>query len=186
GPTPATRCSASTRGEEIRSGPRRKIESVPGSSAAEVWGGSVKPRIAWGQASRRIRLDQRGISLIESVVALVIVVITVVGLAHLFGSGRAIINHYEVARAAYAAAQQRLELLTRTATSSDLSVGAHPDTLNPFAYQGVRVGSEGWTVTWYDDPVDGQGGADTNPNDLKLVTVTVSWGNGFEADTVRV
>ena len=132
------------------------------------------------------RLDQRGISLVESVVGMVITVITVVGLAHLFGNGRALINHSEVARAAYAVAQQRLELLARTATAGDLTVGTHPDTLLPFVYEGASMGSENWVVAWFDDPLDGQGAGDLSPNDVKRVTVTVAWSQGSASDTVRV
>ena len=117
---------------------------------------------------------------------MVITVITVVGLAHFFGSGRALINHYEVARAAYAVAEQRLELLARTQTPGDLTVGTHPDTLNPFVYEGAIMGTESWSVVWFDDPLDGQGGSDLSPNDLKRVTVMVTWGRGSETDTVRV
>ena len=125
-----------------------------------------------------------GFTLIEMVVSILITLITVVGLAHLFGSGRALINHYEVARAAGSAAQQRLEVLARTGTSADLSIGSHPSTPNAFAYGGGVIGTESWTATWYDDPVDGTGAADSNPNDLKLVVVTVRWGQDVEADSV--
>lgn len=147
----------------------------------------VKSRASLSKVCRRARrLDQRGISLVESIVGMVITIITVVGLAHLFGNGRALINHHEVARAAYAVAQQRLELLARTASMGDLTVGTHPDTLLPFVYEGASRGSENWVVVWFDDPLDGQGAGDLNPNDLKRVTVTVAWGQGTAKDTVRV
>jgi len=127
-----------------------------------------------------------GFSLVEVLVGIVVTGITVVGLAHLFGNGRALINHYEVARAAYGVAQQRFELLGRTGTSADLSVGSHPSTPNAFAYGGATIGTESWTVAWYDDPIDGTGVGDSNPNDLKRVAVSVRWGQGVEADSVRL
>src|SRR5436309_7521639 len=79
-----------------------------------------------GAGRRSPRGAPGGFTLIEMVVSILITLITVVGLAHLFGSGRALINHYEVARAAGSAAQQRLEVLARTGTSADLSIGSHP------------------------------------------------------------
>ena len=127
-----------------------------------------------------------GFSLIEVLVGLVITVIAVVGLAHLFGNGRGLIDHYEVARAATGAVQQRFDLLRGAGTASDLSVGSHPSTPNPWAYEGATIGTERWTVAWYDDPIDGTGVGDSNPNDLKLVTVIVKWGQGTNADSVRV
>ena len=77
-------------------------------------------------------------------------------------------------------------MLARTGTSADLSIGSHPSTPNAFAYGGGVIGTESWTVTWYDDPVDGTGAADSNPNDLKLVAVSVKWGQGAQADSVRL
>ncbi len=130
--------------------------------------------------------ESGGFSLVEVLVGIIVTSITIVGLAHLFGNGRALINHYEVARAAYGVAQQRFELLGRTGTSADLSIGLHPGTPNSFAYGGANLGTESWSVAWYDDPIDGTGIGDTNPNDLKLVAVSVRWGQGVEADSVRL
>lgn len=127
-----------------------------------------------------------GFSLVEMIVSILITVIAVVGLAHLFGTGRALINHYEVARAACGVAQQRLELLGRTGTSADLTIGIHPGTPNPFVYGNATIGTESWTVTWYDDPVDGAGAGDPDPHDLKLVALSVRWGQGAETDSVRL
>ena len=135
---------------------------------------------------RTPRGGARGFSLIEVLVGLLITVIAVVGLTGLFGSGRALIDHYEVARAATWVAQQRLELLGGVGTSSDLSIGTHPSTANAFVYRTVAIGTESWTVAWYDDPIDGTGAGDANPNDLKRVTVKVQWGQGVEADSVKL
>jgi hypothetical protein len=123
---------------------------------------------------------------LEVLASLVITVIAVVGLASLFGNGRALINHYEVARAAYGVAQQRLELLGAAGTASDLSIGTHPGTPNAFVYGGATIGTESWTVTWYDDPIDGAGVSDSNPNDLKRVSEVVRWGQGAVVDSVKL
>ena len=47
--------------------------------------------------------ETRGFSLIEVLVALVIAVIAILGLAHTFGAGRGLINRYDTAREALAA-----------------------------------------------------------------------------------
>lgn len=112
-------------------------------------------------------------------VAAVIAVLAVIGLAHTFGLGRAFINRFEVARAALGAAQERLELLQVTPRSSaDFS----PDSLHvrPFTHFGRQVGTEEWAVTWYDDP------AMPGTNDLKRVTVTVRWIQGSLADSLSL
>src|SRR5262249_5885492 len=79
-------------------------------------------------------------TLVEALVAAIIAVLAVVGLAHTFGLGRAFINRFEVARAALGAAQERLELLQITPrTSADFS----PDSLHvrPFSHSGRDVGT---------------------------------------------
>ena len=112
------------------------------------------PQIVTGVAGLRGG-DRRGFSLIEVIVSLLVTVIAVMGLAYFFGSGRALINHCEVARVACGIAQQRLELLARLPpTSDDLTVGMHQDTVVAFTYKGAQVGSQRWTVAWFDDPVE--------------------------------
>jgi type II secretory pathway pseudopilin PulG len=125
--------------------------------------------------------DQRGFSLMEAVVATAIAVIAIVGLAHSFGLGRALVNRYEVGRAALGLAQQRME---DYASHRWTIVPAPPDSL-PFVYGGNAVGVERWSIEWVDDPFDGTGAGDTNgPNDMKRVTVKVYWGGGIEANEV--
>jgi Tfp pilus assembly protein PilV len=121
--------------------------------------------------------SERGFSLMEAIVAIVIAVIAVLGLAYSFGQGRAMIGRYETARAALAAAQERMELLSITASNdSTLALGTHG---RPFAVGGQTFGAVQWNVAAYDDPSDGVGGADTNPFDLKQVTVTAFWTGGI-------
>ena len=109
--------------------------------------------------------------MMEVMVATVIAVIAVVALAYSFGNGRNLINRFEVARMALAAAQSRMEwLAAQPATAPELAIGYTHDP-SDVILDGRRVAQESWTVTDYDDPANG-----TGQQDLKKVTVTVSWG----------
>lgn len=128
---------------------------------------------------------QSGFSLVEVMVAVVIAVIAVIGLAHTFGTGRALINRYEVARDALAAGQREFEVLSAVSLGSDsLDAGVgqrlhgpFPVTLNEYA-----SGTVEWRSTWWDDPQD-NGAGDPDPNDFRQVTVVVRW-QGAIADSI--
>jgi type II secretory pathway pseudopilin PulG len=123
---------------------------------------------------------EAGISLIEVLVAAVIAIIVVVGLAHTFGLGRSFIDRFEVARVALAHASGRLDqLAVLSPTSADLDVGIHPDTPLAFRFHDTDVGTESWRVEWYDDPATHDIHAD-----LKQVTVSVAWRVGMDRDSV--
>ncbi len=118
----------------------------------------------------------------EVVVATVIAIIAVVALAYSFGAGRGLVNQYEAARVALAAAQRRMETLSAgTATAPDLTYGLH----GPLDVQvdGRTVARESWLVEAYDDPADGIHAGDI---DLKKVTVTVSWGRLTPGETTSL
>ena len=126
------------------------------------------------------RGQQGGFSLMEAIVGTLIAVIAILGLAHSFGVGRAMIARYEVARAALGVAQARMEALTvLPLTDPTLAVGTHP--VSNFVLQGAVVGTETWRVEWFDDDL-----SDGPTNDLRRVTVSVAWGNGVDRDSVRV
>jgi type II secretory pathway pseudopilin PulG len=112
---------------------------------------------------------------VEVVVATVVAVIAILALAYTFGTGRGLVNRYETARVALAAAQRRMEALSAgPATAADLQFGAHPSSgTHPVQLDGTTVAAETWTVAAYDDPADGIAAGDV---DLKRVTVTVAWG----------
>lgn len=118
--------------------------------------------------------DQRGFSLTETVVAVSIAVIAILGLAYTFGLGRGFIARYEVARTALGEAQQRMESLA--ALPPALLVLGTADSV-AFVVRGSALGHTSWRVEPVDEPADGLGGADAdgNPNDLKRVTVVVRW-----------
>ena len=125
--------------------------------------------------SPRLPRGERGVGLMEVVVATVIAVIAVVALAYSFGTGRGLVNRFEIARVALAAAQRRMEMLSALpATATELALGRHPGS-GTFDVQvdGRTVVVESWQVDGYDDPANGTHSGNI---DLKRVTVTVAWG----------
>jgi type II secretory pathway pseudopilin PulG len=114
------------------------------------------------------------VGLVEVVVATVVAVVAILALAYTFGTGRGLVNRYESARIALAAAQRRMETLSAGPIGAvGLQLGSHPPSgTYPVQLGGVDVAVESWTVTPYDDPADGTAAGDV---DLKRVTVTVAW-----------
>ena len=130
-------------------------------------------------AAEATRTDERGFSLVEVIVASVIAIIAVVGLAHSFGMGRALIDRHENARDALALAQQRIEyLLNRPPAHADLNPGTHD--MGTVALNAAVNGTERWEVVWVDDPVNGTG------NDYKRITVTIAWTQGGIPDRIQL
>jgi Tfp pilus assembly protein FimT len=123
---------------------------------------------------RALHLDERGFSLMEAIVGMVIATIAVIGLAYSFGTGRALINRYEIGRAALGVAQARMEVLGTLAPAS-ITAGTQP-----FVYQGETMGTETWTVAPYDDPLT------VASDDMRQVTVTVTWGSGVNQQAISV
>jgi prepilin-type N-terminal cleavage/methylation domain-containing protein len=131
--------------------------------------------------------SEHGFSLIEVMVAAVVAVIAVLGLAYSFSAGRGLIDRYAAARDALEAAQGRLDFLAmeavRDPAAADLTVGVHGPT--PRVLNHNLTGTEKWTVIWVDDPVD-NGLGDADPNDYKRVTVEVAWQQGGLQDRIRM
>lgn len=119
-------------------------------------------------------------------VATIIAVIAVVGLAYSFGTGRGLIDRFAAARDALEAAQARLDRLAaeavRDPATADLNIGSH----GPFArtLNSNLSGTESWTVVWVDDPVDNPG--DSDPNDYKRATVVIQWQQGNLQDHLQM
>jgi hypothetical protein len=116
----------------------------------------------------------------EAVVATGIATIAVLALAYSFGNARGLVDRYGSARVALAAAQRRIEFLgVLDASAAELQAGTthHGNVV----VDGATVARESWTVIAFDDPANGAGQAD-----LKLVTVTVSWGTGAPAEQVQL
>ena len=129
--------------------------------------------------------DERGFSIMEVIVASLIAVVAILGLAHSFGVGRGLIDRYAMAREARAIAQRRIETLsTLPLTDAALSPGQHgPGTVT--LYSDIE-GVENWWVDPVDDPVDGLDPDDDNPIDYMRVRVSVSWAQGSFPDTVTL
>lgn len=116
----------------------------------------------------------------EAIVASVIAVIAIVGMAHSFGLGRGMVFRYELARAALGVAQTRMEFLSTLPLTSDSLVVNYTSPPVPFVYEGQNAGAELWRVTAYDDP--------TLPGtvDLRRVEVTVRWVQGGMSDSLTL
>ncbi|OGF13115.1 MAG: hypothetical protein A2W00_05400 [Candidatus Eisenbacteria bacterium RBG_16_71_46] len=115
--------------------------------------------------------SETGISLIEVVVATVIATLAVLGLAYSFGTGRALIDRFAIARAALGVAQGRLETLAGTSLSDTaLAFGTHG---TAFVLDDQVLGQERWIVS-------------LDSNQMRRVTAEVIWGQGSRIDTMRV
>ena len=126
-------------------------------------------------------MDARGFSLMEVLVSTVIAVIAVMGLAHSFGIGRAMINRFEVSRAALSVAKARIEILSvANPTSEDLAPGEHPDLPLVFQHLGRNLGTESWTVENWNDP------STPGSADMKRVTARVVVNTQGVDDTVQL
>jgi hypothetical protein len=112
-------------------------------------------------------------------VALVIAVLAVMGMAQTFGTGRALINRFEVSRAALAATQERLEYFKTLPSNAPEFSTTTPHSI-PFMHRGTPVGTVRWTVGWYDDP------ATSSTRDLLKVTVTTQWTEASLSDSMSL
>ncbi len=137
-------------------------------------------------AHRAPRAHERGFSLMEAMVAALIAIVAVIGLAYSFGLGHGLIDRYAGKRAALGEAQRQMSLIERLVAtrpdSDSLRVGGpYPGTPIPFSVPGVASGSSQWTVDWYDDPA-----TTSTSQDLKLLTLFVVHGTGREVDTITI
>jgi Tfp pilus assembly protein PilV len=139
-----------------------------------------------GRPGPRFRLNQRGVGLMEIIVATVIATVAVLGLAYTIGTGRGLINRYEVGRAGLAEAQRRMEqliVLKPTAPELQIPSGSSITYADPFVVNTTTVGTSAYTVAWFHDPSS----TVSNSTDLKRVTVRVSWTAGpADSDAVTL
>jgi len=113
----------------------------------------------------------------EVIVATVIATIAVLGFAHSFGLGRALIERFTFARTALATAEERMEALSVLPSSHPaLEYGQHDST---FVINGETIGTLRWDVSV------SQVAWSTKLDTLKQVVVEVEWNRGFP-DTVRL
>lgn len=125
-------------------------------------------------------LNQRGFSLMEALTAATVAVIAVMGLAYSFGVGRALVNRYEIARAALAEAQNQLEALTQVLPNDPVLAVGYASPPTPFRYEGVALGAQNWSVQAYDEP--------NLPGtvNMKRVRVVVRWQQSSRADSITL
>lgn len=137
------------------------------------------PRIPGAGALLR---NQRGIGLSEVLAGTIVATLAVVGLAYSFGVGRGLIDRYAVARQALGRAQLVVDSLV-TVPRTSLT-----DANQPFWIRNsdAPAGTTAWTIVWVDDPADGLGGTDPDRNDLRRITVTVSWSLGGASDQLSL
>ena len=109
--------------------------------------------------------DQRGLSLIEILFALVLISLSILGVAQLFpGASRGQLRDRMTQGASYLA-QERLETLSNlTWADANLTVGRHPASGTEACGDGNQWGRF-WQVSSMAAPLD----------NLKKVTVTVQW-----------
>jgi len=117
---------------------------------------------------------------VEALTAATISVIAVLGLAHSFGMGRALVDRYEIARAALSEAQSQLEAMTLMPTSDPTLAVGYVSPLTPFQYQGSAIGTEYWRVVGYDEPHM------TGANNLRRVIMTVRWTQADRIDSLSL
>jgi len=113
----------------------------------------------------------------EAIIATVISVLAVLGLAYSFGLGRGFINRYEAARGADALASACMDSLGTAGADLHLG-GPRPSPPIPVDYHGLTIGSASWVVS---APAGGTPGA----NKLVEVVVTARWSLAGVADSVQ-
>ncbi len=105
----------------------------------------------------------------EAIIAMVITVIAVMGMAYSFGLGRSWIDRFELARVADGVAQAQMERLgSLLPAAADLTIGQHPGIPITFSYNGIDYGDVHWSVQAPDVTIPGRAA-------LRQVTVTVAW-----------
>jgi hypothetical protein len=136
-------------------------------------------RASPGLPARATSISERGFSLVEAIVATVIATIAVTGLAYSFGNARGLVNRYEAARVALAAAQRRMETLSVLPVgASDLVPNSTHDA--DVVLGGTVVAHESWVVEPFTDPATG------SSLSLKKVVVRVTWDGGGAADELQL
>ena len=124
---------------------------------------------------------ERGTSLTEALAATVLGIVAALAMVYALSSGNASIQAMRIERAAITTAQQKMEkLLAKPTGDAQLSVGNHGPESVTLPY---KTGQTSWVVAWQDDPIDGSGVGDTDPQDYKKLTVTVSWTDAIARST---
>jgi hypothetical protein len=112
----------------------------------------------------------------EAIVATVISIIAILGLAHTFGMGRGFIERFGIARTALSLVRAKMESFTVSRDS--IALGSFY--VQPFNYRGNEVGTIEWRVDPYDDvQISG-------PYNLRNVVITARWGPPTQRDSLVI
>ncbi|MFH1214022.1 MAG: hypothetical protein V1681_08020 [Candidatus Neomarinimicrobiota bacterium] len=117
---------------------------------------------------------ETGTTLVESIVAITLISVIMLGGFQFFVGGKSSINDSGFRRLAIIRAEERLEAANRFeyAVLAD-SLDETQTVVNLGSLTGLRT----TVVTATDDPIDGLAGADLDgdPDDYKQITTTISW-----------
>lgn len=138
----------------------------------------------------RLRLQSEGgFTIVELMVALVVLTVGLLPLFSVLGQGLSGIHRGGVQTVANQIAQDEVEKV-RTMLYSDIGITGQnpPGTLtatNSVVKSGITY-TVTRNVTWVDDAADGVGGADDNPKDYKDFEVKVSWSSPKPAGDITL
>ncbi len=123
---------------------------------------------------------QRGVTLIDTIVGVSLMLVVFVGIVGAFQLGIDVVSNNKARSGAIALANERLEYVRSLAYNSIGTSGGIPAGLIPQSESVVLNGvsyTRRTVIQYADDPKDGTSPADTNgiPEDYKLVKVDLSW-----------
>ncbi|MCG8608687.1 hypothetical protein MJD09_27330 [bacterium] len=126
---------------------------------------------------QRFLNDERGTSVVEVMVAIVVFMVIMIGGLNYFTVPQATMAREKMRRLAVAEAQQRMETLVRLAYAAVTTDSNETDT--PVLLADI-TGLRTTTVAEIDDAGDGLGGSDSDGNtvDYKNITVVITWNDG--------
>ncbi len=120
----------------------------------------------------------KGTAILDSIVAIALFAVLFVGLFGLLQVGVKTVTVHKARAGALTLARSEIESIRSLDYSAVGVQGGNPSG-NVVSSKTVVLNNITYTInvdiTWHDDPGDGIGNADTNPNDYKAVRVQVSW-----------
>ncbi len=137
-------------------------------------------------------LNDKGVTLVEIMIATIIMFLSLMAIIGLFMTAVRAATMAKVHTIANEFANKKVEEVRALpydkigiqGGTGDTPSGSLPETETATLEGGVEV-SLIYDVDWVDDPEDGLGSDDSNPNDYKLLTIEISWTNNeTEADLI--
>ena len=119
-------------------------------------------------------MNKRGLTLIEVMIALCILTVAIAGLVGSFNQASAYNRLCNDRYLATQLAMEKMEDLSQVETYADITTAdsGGSDSVDLSGLAGIRT----WSVSGpIDDAADGVAPADTDPDDYRSITVTVSW-----------